>query len=190
MLDAEDVAAAVRKLDRDSKVSESTVHYYTQAGILPPAIGRGPHSYTPEHVALFRLARRLRRSGLGLGDIRKRVASLSREQLATALGNSEGAGRPARKPARPSRGPRGPVGRSPKVRRRTSMRANAPVGDPLVAEALRALPGKLPRTLRFPQGYSLSCSPEASDELIARLYATIEGVLRDEASAGHLPADR
>ena len=185
MLDAEDVAAAVRKLDRDSKVSESTVHYYTQAGILPPAIGRGPHSYTPEHVALFRLARRLRRTGLGLGDIRKQVSSLNREQIATALGNSEGAGRSARKPARPTRGPRGPVSRISKARKGTSMRAaTAQVADPLVADALRALPGKLPRTLRFPQGYSLSCPPEASDELIARLYATIEAMVREEASAG------
>jgi len=189
VLDAEDVAAAVRKLDRDPKVSESTVHYYTQAGILPPALGRGPNSYTPEHVALFRLARRLRRSGLGLGDIRKQVSSLSREQVATALGDSEGAGRPGRKPARPSRGARGPVGRSPKVRKGTSPRANVPVIDPLVVQALRALPGKLPRTLRFPQGYSLSCPPEASDELIARLYATIEGAFRDEASAGPFAAD-
>jgi DNA-binding transcriptional MerR regulator len=180
VLDAEDVAAAVRKLDRDSKVSESTVHYYTQAGILPPAIGRGPHSYTPEHVALFRLARRLRRSGLGLGDIRKRVSSLSREQIASALGNSGGEGRSTRNPARPLHGPSGHKGRSSKVRKGTSLRANAPASDPLVAEALRALPGKLPRTLRFPQGYSLSCPPEASDALIATLYATIQNVLRDD----------
>jgi hypothetical protein len=62
--------------------------------------------------------------------------------------------------------------------------ATAQVADPLVADALRALPGKLPRTLRFPQGYSLSCPPEASDELIARLYATIEAMVREEASAG------
>ncbi len=183
MLDAEHVAGAVRKLDRDTEVSESTVHYYTQAGILPPAIGRGRHSYTPEHVARFRLARRLRRSGLSLGDIRKRVSSLSREELVTALGDSEG-NRPARKPARPSRGPAGSVGQSAKVRKAKFADASATATDPLVADALLALPGKLPRTLRFPQGYSLSCPPHASDELIARLYATIENVLRDEASLG------
>jgi DNA-binding transcriptional MerR regulator len=163
MLDAEDLAGAVRKLDHDNDVSESTVHYYTQAGILPPAIGRGRHSYTPEHLARFRLARRLRHRGLGLADIRKRVSSLSREQLVTAF---------------PELGGR----RTAKVRKAKSAPARAAVSDPLVAHALRALPGKLPRTLRFPHGYSLSCPPQASDELIARLYATIEPLLRDEAS--------
>jgi DNA-binding transcriptional MerR regulator len=163
MLDAEDLAGAVRKLDHDNEVSESTVHYYTQAGILPPAIGRGRHSYTPEHLARFRLARRLRHRGLGLADIRKRVSSLSREQLVTAF---------------PELGGR----RTGKVRKAKSAPASAAVSDPLVAHALRALPGKLPRTLRFPHGYSLSCPPQASDELIARLYATIEPLLRDEAS--------
>jgi DNA-binding transcriptional MerR regulator len=163
MLDAEDLAGAVRKLDHDNEVSQSTVHYYTQAGILPPAIGRGRHSYTPEHLARFRLARRLRHGGLGLADIRKRVSSLSREQLVTAF-------------------PELADGRTAKVRKAKSAPARDAVGDPLVAHALRALPGKLPRTLRFPHGYSLSCPPQASDELIARLYATIEPLLRDEAS--------
>lgn len=183
MLDAEDVAEAVRKLDRDTQVSESTVHYYTQAGILPAAIGRGRHSYTPEHVARFRLARRLRRRGLSLGDIRKQVSSLSREALMIALEDSERTNRPTRKPARPSTG-NGSVGRSANVRKAKLARVSATAHDPLVAHALRALPGKLPRTLRFPQGYSVSCPPEASPELIARLYATIENVLREEASQG------
>jgi DNA-binding transcriptional MerR regulator len=167
MLDAEDLAGAVRKLDHDNEVSESTVHYYTQAGILPPAIGRGRHSYTPEHLARFRLARRLRHSGLGLADIRKQVSSLSREQLVTAFPDSGVAHEPAKKARRPKSAP-----------------AKVAVSDPLVAHALRALPGKLPRTLRFPHGYSLSCPPEASDELIARLYATIDPLLRDEAPRG------
>lgn len=176
MLDAEDLAGAVRKLDRDPGVSESTVHYYTQAGILPPAIGRGRHSYTPEHLARFRLARRLRQSGLGLVDIRKQVASLSRDELATALRESAGASVRKAKSA--------PAGRSAKVRMAKSGPAGSIAGDPLVTHALRALPGKLPRTLRFPGGYSLSCPPQASDELIARLYAAIEDALRDEASRG------
>jgi DNA-binding transcriptional MerR regulator len=181
VLDAEDVAGAVRKLDGDTDVSESTVHYYTQAGILPPAIGRGRHSYTPEHVARFRLARRLRHSGLGLGDIRKVVSSLSRDELVSALADSETANRPGRKPARAARAPAGSGGRTAKVRKAKPAAATTAAGDPLVALAVRALPGKLPRTLRFPQGYSLSCPPQASDDLIASLYATIEKVLRDQA---------
>lgn len=181
MLDAEDLAGAVRKLDRDPEVSQSTVHYYTQAGILPPAIGRGRNSYTPEHLARFRLARRLRHRGLGLADIRKHVSSLSREQLATAFPDSlEDANPPARKPTRPSRGRAGSV-RTAKVRQGKSAAAAVTASDSLVAQALLALPGKLPRTLRFPHGYSLSCPPEASDDLIARLYATIEPLLRDDA---------
>jgi DNA-binding transcriptional MerR regulator len=184
MLDAEDLAGAVRKLDRDPDVSQSTVHYYTQAGILPPAIGRGRNSYTPEHLARFRLARRLRHSGLGLADIRKQVSSLSREDLVTALPDlAQGPNQPLRKPARPSRGSAGSAGLNVKVRRAKSTPATPPARDPLVTHALRALPGKLPRTLRFRQGYSLSCPPQASDEVIARLYATIENVLRDDASS-------
>jgi DNA-binding transcriptional MerR regulator len=166
MLDAEDLAAAVRKLDKDAEVSKSTVHYYTQAGILPSAIGRGPHSYTPEHLARFRLARRLRRTGLGLGDIRQQVSSLGREELATALQDA----------------PEKTKGRSAKVGNAKALQANPTAGDPLVAPALQALPGRLPRTIRFPEGYSLSCPPEASDQLIARLYSAIENLLRDEAS--------
>jgi DNA-binding transcriptional MerR regulator len=169
MLDAEDLAAAVRKLDKDTEVSKSTVHYYTQAGILPSAIGRGRHSYTPEHLARFRLARRLRRTGLGLGDIRQQVSSLRREELATALQEV----------------PQKTKGRGVKAGNAKSSQASPTVGDPLVAPALRALPGRLPRTIRFPQGYSLTCPPEASDELIARLYSTIENLLRDDASPGY-----
>jgi DNA-binding transcriptional MerR regulator len=168
MLDAEDLAAAVRKLDKDTEVSKSTVHYYTQAGILPSAIGRGRHSYTPEHLARFRLARRLRRTGLGLGDIRQQVSSLGREELAIALQDV---------PAKTK-------GRSVKAGKAKSSQASPAAGDPLVAPALRALPGRLPRTIRFPEGYSLTCPPEASDQLIARLYSTIETLLRDEASPG------
>jgi DNA-binding transcriptional MerR regulator len=169
MLDAEDLAAAVRKLDRDTDVSESTVHYYTQAGILPSAIGRGRHSYTPEHLARFRLARRLRRTGLGLVDIRKQVSSLGREELATALQDV----------AEQTKGPKAKAGNT------KSSIAVPTAGDPLVAPALRALPGRLPRTIRFPEGYSLTCPPDASDQLIARLYSMIENLLRDEASPGY-----
>lgn len=169
MLDAEDLAAAVRKLDKDTEVSKSTVHYYTQAGILPSAIGRGRHSYTPEHLARFRLARRLRRTGLGLGDIRKQVSSLGREELVTALQDG----------AEQKKGP------SPRAGSAKSSQASSTAGDPLVVPALRALPGRLPRTIRFPEGYSLTCPPDASDQLIARLYSMIENLLRDEASPGY-----
>ena len=169
MLDAEDLAAAVRKLDRDTEVSESTVHYYTQAGILPPAIGRGRHGYTPEHLARFRLARRLRRAGSGLGEIRKQVTSLSPHDLATAL----------------TKVPEQTKGRSTKAGKARSSQVGPAVGDPLVESALQALSGRLPRTIRFPEGYSLSCPPEASDQLIARLYSAIENVLSEEAPPGH-----
>jgi len=169
MLDAEELAAAVRKLDRDTEVSESTVHYYTQAGILPPAIGRGRHGYTPEHLARFRLARRLRRAGSGLGDIRKQVTSLDQHELVTALRNI----------------PEQTNGRSTKAGKARSSQVRPAVGDPLVESALQALSGRLPRTIRFPEGYSLSCPPEASDQLIARLYSAIENLLRDEASPGY-----
>ena len=57
MLDAKQIAEIVRTQDQDAEVTHSTLHYYVQVGILPPAVGRGRSGYTPEHLSRFRLAR-------------------------------------------------------------------------------------------------------------------------------------
>src|SRR5262249_57519119 len=85
MLDAREIAEIVRKADRDQEVSPSTLHYYVQVGILPPAVGRGRSGYTPEHLTRFRLARHLKRHGAGLAEIRARLGGMTPEQVATEL---------------------------------------------------------------------------------------------------------
>src|SRR5438270_6987407 len=77
MLDAKQIAEIVRRQDHDQAVSPSTLHYYVQVGILPPAVGRGRSGYTPDHLTRFRLARRLRRHGTALADIRHRLQDMS-----------------------------------------------------------------------------------------------------------------
>src|SRR5258707_14715663 len=85
MLDAKQIAAIVREQDHDEEVRPSTLHYYVQAGIVPPAVGRGRSAYAPEHLARFRLARRLKREGLSLAEIREEVnRRFARAHLAAA----------------------------------------------------------------------------------------------------------
>src|SRR6266700_6369089 len=88
MLDARQIAEIVRTQDQDSEVSPSTLHYYVQVGILPPAVGRGRSGYTPEHLSRFRLARRLKRGGAGLAEIRQRLGRMTPEGIAAELAGS------------------------------------------------------------------------------------------------------
>ncbi len=149
MLDAGELAAAVLKLDGDWEATESTVHYYTQVGILPPAVNRGKRGYTPEHLARFRLARALRRDGFQLSEIRKHLERLDRDDL-------------TREVQKVSANPR-------------SARA---AQDPLVADAIVARAGSMPRSLRFPGRFALQCPPGANDDLVADLYSAVETVLK------------
>src|SRR5438128_11309820 len=86
MLDARQIADIVRRDDHDHEVSPSTLHYYVQVGILPPAVGRGRSGYTPEHLSRFRLARQLKRGGAGLAEIRERLNEMSPGDVAAELG--------------------------------------------------------------------------------------------------------
>src|SRR6266700_8385669 len=92
MLDARQIAEIVRTQDQDSEVSPSTLHYYVQVGILPPAIGRGRSGYTPEHLSRFRLARRLKREGAGLAEIRRRLGRMTPGEIAAQLAGPAAAG--------------------------------------------------------------------------------------------------
>lgn len=165
MLDARQIASIVREKDRDDDVSPSTLHYYVQVGILPPAIGRGRSSYTPEHLTRFRLARYLKRQGLGLPAIRERLGRLSQEAVAAELARAEWLWGHSQRPA-PRPNPRSGV---------TEVDPNSRYS--LAAEALRARQGDTPRTLRFRGGFSLQVPPGTSDERIARLYAVIDAAL-------------
>ena len=172
MLDAKQIAEIVRTRDMDREVSPSTLHYYVQVGILPPAVGRGRSGYTPEHLTRFRLARQLKRQGAGLAEIRARLGAMTAEQVATELAALHGErSRPLRmrsaqtyvlrEPAAPDSGD----AVSPYV---------------IAAEALRARSGDTPRTLRFRGGFSLQVPTGTTDEQIARLYTAVEAALNEE----------
>src|SRR2546423_659964 len=96
MLDAKQIAEIVRRQDRDLEVSSSTLHYYVQVGILPPAVGRGRSGYTPDHLTRFRLARRLRRQGSALAEIRERLRDMSPAAVASELAGPGEQASPAR----------------------------------------------------------------------------------------------
>src|SRR5262249_25408973 len=90
MLDAKQIAQIVRTQDRDQAVSQSTLHYYVQVGILPPAVGRGRSGYTPEHLARFRLARLLKPRSASLAEIRERLGGMTSEEVAAELAAVQG----------------------------------------------------------------------------------------------------
>ena len=63
-------------------VTPRTVRYYIQQGLLPAPETRGPGAHYHEgHLARLRLIKRLQRQHLPLGEIRKRVARLSDEEV-------------------------------------------------------------------------------------------------------------
>ena len=175
MLDARQIAEIVRTQDQDAEVGPSTLHYYVQVGILPPAVGRGRSGYTPDHLSRFRLARRLKREGAGLAEIRQRLGRMTSGEIAAEL-----AGSAATMYADPR--PASHVLREP---------GPPPLGPPhdpttryaIAAEALRARPDGTPRTLRFRGGFSLQVPAGTGDEQIARLYTAIEAALNDEEEA-------
>ena len=172
MLDAKQIAEIVRRQDHDPEVGPSTLHYYVQVGILPPAVGRGRSGYTPEHLTRFRLARRLRRQGAALAHIRERLSRMSPTEVADTLAAAE-----PEPPALYAAPRAAPV----QVREATVARLDvAATRYSIATDALRARPGDTPRTLRFRGGFSLQVPAGTSDDQIARLYTAIEAVLDEE----------
>lgn len=58
-------------------VSQRTVRYYIQQGLLPSPETRGPGAhYGPEHLDRLRLIRRMQREHLPLAEIRRRLETL------------------------------------------------------------------------------------------------------------------
>jgi len=187
MLDAKQIAEIVRRQDQDSQVSPSTLHYYVQVGILPPAVGRGRSGYTPEHLSRFRLARRMKRQGSALAEIRERLRDMSPAAVASELAaaaSGTAAGAPGAAPA--------PYRLAPPLAAAVHLgEAVAPQLDEaasrysIATEALRARPGDTPRTLRFRGGFSLQVPAGTSDEQIARLYTAVEAALEQDAAGAH-----
>jgi DNA-binding transcriptional MerR regulator len=70
-------------------VSQRTVRYYIQQGLLPSPETRGPGAhYTAEHLDRLRLVRRLQREHLPLAEIRKRLEELGSKEIRMLLERS------------------------------------------------------------------------------------------------------
>ena len=68
-------------------VSQRTVRYYIQQGLLPSPETRGPGAhYTAEHLDRLRLIRRLQREHLPLAEIRRRLEELDPAEIRELLG--------------------------------------------------------------------------------------------------------
>ncbi|MGI8842563.1 MAG: MerR family transcriptional regulator [Gemmatimonadaceae bacterium] len=67
-------------------VSQRTVRYYIQQGLLPSPETRGPGAhYGPEHLDRLRLIRTLQRQHLPLAEIRRRLEELGPEEIRALL---------------------------------------------------------------------------------------------------------
>ncbi|NWJ96625.1 MAG: MerR family transcriptional regulator [Chloroflexi bacterium] len=75
---------SLKDLCRDAQVTERTVRYYIQEGLLPPPEGAGPFArYNRQHLLRLRLIRRLKDEYLPLAEIRRRLADLNPTELET-----------------------------------------------------------------------------------------------------------
>ncbi len=87
---------AIGELAALAGVSRRCIHYYSQLRLVPPPLGGGRgHYYTEEHLTRLREIRSLQEAGLGLDEIRARLAAASRP----AAGLTEPGPGPAPAPA-------------------------------------------------------------------------------------------
>jgi DNA-binding transcriptional MerR regulator len=190
VLDASQIADIVRRQDHDPGVSPSTLHYYVQVGILPPAVGRGRSGYTPEHLTRFRLARRLKREGAPLAQIRQRLNAMTPAEVSAALTEPKAAtdGTETMTVTLPD-GTETDIPYVP-VTPEVVVLGEAATRYSNATEALRARPGDTPRTLRFRGGFSLQVPAGTCDDQIARLYTAIEEVLDPAPPDRHRQRER
>ena len=74
---ADDGRYTARDLAALTGVSERTVRYYVQEGLLPPPAGRGRGAnFTGDHLTRLRLIRAMQRAGNELDAIRDYLAEL------------------------------------------------------------------------------------------------------------------
>jgi DNA-binding transcriptional MerR regulator len=78
----EEQTFSLKDLCRTVQVTERTVRYYIQEGLLPPPEGAGPFArYGEQHLLRLRLIRRLKEEYLPLAEIRRRLSSLTPGEL-------------------------------------------------------------------------------------------------------------
>lgn len=76
---------SLNDLTKLTGVSQRTVRYYIQSGLLPAPAGSGPAArYSEVHLDRLRLIRRLQSGHLPLAEIRRRLEALPDDQLAAA----------------------------------------------------------------------------------------------------------
>lgn len=77
-----EVKLTLKELCHAAGVSERTVRYYIQQGLLPPPQGAGPASrYSLEHLSRLTLIRRLKAALLPLGEIKHLMSELPTSDL-------------------------------------------------------------------------------------------------------------
>jgi DNA-binding transcriptional MerR regulator len=77
-----DESYSLKELCRAANVTERTVRYYIQEGLLPPPRGVGVFArYDYNHLLRLKLIRRLKEEYLPLAEIRKRLSDLSQTEL-------------------------------------------------------------------------------------------------------------
>lgn len=77
-----DLRLTLKELAKASDVSERTIRYYIQEGVLLPPYGAGPASrYGLEHLARLSLVRRFKSALLPLSQIKQLLQELSAEEL-------------------------------------------------------------------------------------------------------------
>jgi DNA-binding transcriptional MerR regulator len=81
---------SLKELCKEARVTERTVRYYIQEGLLPPPKGVGVFArYDQNHLLRLKLIRRLKEEYLPLAEIRNRLADLSQTELEDIATQSE-----------------------------------------------------------------------------------------------------
>src|SRR5689334_6103334 len=77
-----EVKLTLKELCNAANISERTVRYYIQQGLLPPPQGAGPGSrYSLEHLTRLALIRRLKAALLSLGEIKQLLSGVPTNDL-------------------------------------------------------------------------------------------------------------
>jgi DNA-binding transcriptional MerR regulator len=126
---------SISELAEAAGVTPRTIRFYVAEGLLPPPGGAGANrEYTAEHLLRLRAIRRLKDAYLPLGEIRRRLASMSPDELRALVDQPE--------PPPPANALEYLAGVMPSIRPRQAERSMAapPAGAPPMAPAPAAAP--------------------------------------------------
>lgn len=77
-----EVKLTLKELAKAAEISERTIRYYIQEGVLPPPLGAGPASYYGlKHLTRLSLVRRLKATLLSLSQIKQLLCELTPDEL-------------------------------------------------------------------------------------------------------------